>query len=54
MSVCVICGAAVDFPFNVTPGELIECVECGGELEVIRLEPLELAEAPCEEEDWGQ
>lgn len=35
-------------------GDILSCPECGVELEVINLEPCELALAPQEEEDWGQ
>jgi alpha-aminoadipate carrier protein LysW len=39
---------------DIIEGELISCPECGSELEVIRVNPCELAEAPQEEEDWGE
>ena len=35
-------------------GDIVSCPECGVELEVINLEPCEMALAPQEEEDWGQ
>ena len=35
-------------------GEIIQCPECGVELEVVNEDPLELALAPEEEEDWGE
>ena len=35
-------------------GEIIECEECGAELEVVSEDPLEFALAPEEEEDWGE
>lgn len=54
MAACVICGADVSLPTSAIQSELIECVECGSELEVISVDPVELAEAPTEEEDWGQ
>ncbi|MGD8450850.1 MAG: lysine biosynthesis protein LysW [Phycisphaerae bacterium] len=54
MTACVICGGTVPVPADAIPGELIECAECGGELEIVAVDPLELAEAPTEEEDWGQ
>ena len=34
--------------------ELVRCPDCGTELEVITTEPLTLAPAPIEEEDWGE
>ncbi len=35
-------------------GEILPCPECGAELEVTGLDPLTLALAPEEEEDWGE
>ncbi len=35
-------------------GEIIECPECGMELEVIEVDPLTLELAPEVEEDWGE
>lgn len=39
---------------NVMQNEITQCPECGVDLEVISLEPLQLAPAPEEEEDWGE
>jgi len=33
---------------------LVTCPDCGVELEVTSVNPIELTEAPQEEEDWGQ
>ena len=38
----------------LTPPNVIQCPECGVELEVVSEDPLELALAPEEEEDWGE
>ena len=54
MAACVICGADVDLPATLMRGELVGCAECGSELEVVGVDPVELAEAPTEEEDWGE
>jgi alpha-aminoadipate carrier protein LysW len=35
-------------------GEIVPCPSCGSDLEVIRLDPLQLELAPEEEEDWGE
>ncbi len=35
-------------------GEIITCPECGVELEVLSVDPIEVALAPEEEEDWGE
>lgn len=50
---CVECAAAVRLANPVT-GEVVDCPECGAELEVTALEPLTLALAPEEQEDWGE
>jgi hypothetical protein len=44
MPVCPICDAGVVLPANAALSELIPCPECG----------CELAQAPSEEEDWGE
>jgi alpha-aminoadipate carrier protein LysW len=36
------------------PGEILDCPECGAELEVRSVSPLVLAPAPQVEEDWGE
>jgi len=35
-------------------GEIVECSDCGAELEVISTEPIRLELAPEAEEDWGE
>ena len=52
--VCPVCGAEVSLSDDVVKGELIECGDCGTELEVTGLDPVTLEEAPEAEEDWGQ
>ena len=54
MNECPVCGAELSLADNVVKGELIECDDCGTELEVVSADPLELKEAPEAEEDWGQ
>lgn len=51
---CPECAAQIQLDDDVIEGEIIECPECGVELEIVTLEPLELALAPEEEEDWGE
>jgi alpha-aminoadipate carrier protein LysW len=51
---CPECAAEIQLDDDVIEGEIIECPECGVELEIVTLEPLELALAPEEEEDWGE
>lgn len=54
MSECPVCGASVARHLDTVIGELKNCVDCGSELEVTALDPFTLAEAPQEEEDWGE
>ena len=50
---CTECSARI--PINaVLPGEILECPDCGAELEVRSTSPLTLALAPEVEEDWGE
>ena len=51
---CPVCGVDIKFEEGTEQGELLTCAECGIELEVINVDPAEVAEAPQEEEDWGQ
>jgi alpha-aminoadipate carrier protein LysW len=51
--VCPECAAEWNL-VGVEKGEIIQCPECGVELEVISEDPIELALAPEEEEDWGE
>ena len=51
---CPVCGAQFDLAADAVIGELIECSECGVELEVVTVTPAQLKEAPQEEEDWGE
>ena len=53
-SECPVCGAEVQIGSDTLVGELRDCRDCGVELEVTSVDPLILAEAPQEEEDWGQ
>lgn len=54
MAECPVCGAEVALESDAVIGELLECSDCGTELEVLGLDPVELGEAPETEEDWGQ
>ena len=51
---CPVCGASIIIEKDAVLGEILECQECGSELELSNLEPLTLTEAPQEEEDWGE
>ncbi len=51
---CPLCDAAVPVGARPAVAELLRCRECGSELEITSLDPVALAEAPTEEEDWGE
>lgn len=51
---CPECDAEVEMPEDVMAGEIVECEDCGAELEVISIAPLKLELAPEVEEDWGE
>ncbi len=51
---CPICDAAVALAPGSVVSEIIKCRECGSDIEIRGLNPVELAEAPMEEEDWGE
>jgi len=50
---CPECGAAIDQTPTLT-GEILDCPDCGVELEVVALSPVRLEPAPEVEEDWGE
>lgn len=54
MAECPECGAEILTNMAYEEGEIIDCEDCGVELEVISEDPLEVALAPEEEEDWGE
>lgn len=51
---CPECDANVLVPADVMQNELLACLDCGSELEVVSLDPLTLELAPEVEEDWGE
>ncbi len=51
---CPICDAAVPLAADTAVSEIVHCPDCGSDLEVVGLAPPSLAEAPSEEEDWGE
>ncbi len=54
MHKCPVCDAEVAISEDPVEGELLECQECGVELEILALGPITLGEAPDAEEDWGE
>ena len=52
MAICPECEADIDIDeFDVDKGDLITCTECGTELEVINVTPIELDVASDDDED---
>lgn len=51
---CCVCEADVKVVDDVLVGELINCPDCGTELEVISISPVVVQEAPEVQEDWGE
>ena len=51
---CIECDAKITFDEKVILGEIAQCPECSLELEVVKLDPLEVDKAPEVEEDWGE
>ncbi len=52
---CPSCGASVGLEKDVLTGEIVECEECGEELEVKNEDGTFLLNlAPDVEEDWGE
>ena len=54
MTECPVCGAEITFAEGTVLGELLDCGDCGTELEVTGLDPAAVTEAPETEEDWGE
>ena len=55
MATCPDCEADVEIDaFDVDKGEIISCPECGIDLEVVGLSPLELDLASEDEDDWDE
>ena len=51
---CLECAADVPIPEDAMQNELIVCPDCGVELEILSLDPLQVDYAPEVEEDWGE
>jgi alpha-aminoadipate carrier protein LysW len=55
MTVCPACEADIELDeYDVDKGEIISCPECGIELEVVGLAPVELDIAPQEADEWEE
>jgi len=51
---CPECGGEVGLDEGVVQSEIVQCPDCGVELEVTSVDPPALEPAPEEEEDWGE
>jgi len=51
---CPECEAEIVLDSEVEESEIIVCPDCGVELEVVSVDPLEVDVAPEVEEDWGE
>ncbi|HIJ98545.1 TPA: lysine biosynthesis protein LysW [archaeon] len=54
MTECIECGAQINIPNGAMKGEIIDCPECGVELEVVNPQSGELRVAEVAGEDWGE
>ena len=54
MSNCPECGGVLKLSPDVIEYEILDCPTCGTELEVMSVDPIKIALAPEEEEDWGE
>jgi alpha-aminoadipate/glutamate carrier protein LysW len=50
---CIECAAQIELG-EVVEGEIVQCGDCGAELEVTSVNPVAVELAPEEEEDWGE
>ncbi len=53
-TVCIECHAQLPLRDGFIVGEIVQCRDCGVELEVVGVEPIRLQLAPEVEEDWGE
>ena len=53
MAECIQCGFNVNVQ-SPEVGEIVDCPDCGTELEVTAAAPLAFSAAPQEQEDWGE
>ena len=51
---CGVCGTNIELETNVEINELVDCLDCTTEYEIIGINPILIQEAPMEAEDWGQ
>lgn len=51
---CPECCAEVSLTQGAVLHEILPCADCGAELEIVALDPVEVDLAPEVEEDWGE
>lgn len=51
---CPECEAQLSLEPGSIAGEIIVCPDCGADLEIIALDPVQVDLAPMVEEDWGE
>jgi len=56
LTTCPDCEAEIEIPDDVMVGEIIECDDCGLEVEVEKIEgnQVEIQRLSIEKEDWGE
>ena len=55
MALCPECDGDIPIDeYDVDKGEIISCTECGVDLEVVGMSPLQLELAPQDEDDWEE
>jgi alpha-aminoadipate carrier protein LysW len=54
MTACIVCDASLSVDERTQVNEIIVCSDCGTELEITGLNPVSVAAAPQEQEDWGE
>ncbi|RKY21451.1 MAG: lysine biosynthesis protein LysW [Planctomycetota bacterium] len=54
MNTCPECESSVTVPTDAVEGEIVACNSCSAELELLALDPVDLALAPELAEDWGE
>ncbi len=54
MAECPECAATIELDDQMEVGEIVVCPDCGVELEIVSLNPVQFALAPEVEEDWGE
>ena len=53
MAECPECAGQIELA-DVVEGEIVQCGDCGAELEVVSLDPVTLELAPEDDEEWGE